>query len=147
MSLNRFLLAVSVLLLSLASSASPAEPVLAGKWRVKSATLYGKPAPDAVGSIYLFGKDALLSIQHIGHEEKPASGTVDLTAKPWTIDLELDDDRPAVGGEGPREGIIELKGDVLTFCVSAAAKEPRPKKFESKEGQFSLLIVMERIKK
>lgn len=147
MSLNRFLLAVSILLLSLASSASAAEPVLAGRWRVKSATFYGKPAPDEVGSIYLFGKDFLLSIQHIALEERPASGTVDLTAKPWTIDLERDDDRPAVGGGGPREGIIELKGDVLTICVNGTAKEPRPKKFESKEGQLSILIVMERVKK
>ena len=136
-----------LLILSLASAASSAEPALAGQWRVKSATLYGKPAPEAVGRIYRFGKENLLSLQYIGHEERPAFGFVDMKAKPWTLDVELDEDRREVGGEGAKEGIIELKGDVLTICVSAAAKEPRPKKFESKEGQFNMLIVMERIKK
>ena len=123
------------------------EPALAGEWRAKSVTLYGKPNPGQVGSIYRFGKDALISFQFAGHKAQPAMGVVDFKAKPWTVDIELNDDRREVGGEGAREGIIELKGDVLTICVSAAAKVPRPKKFESKEGEFSVLIVLERVKK
>ena len=87
----------ALLILSLASAALSAEPALAGQWRVKSATLYGKPDPGAVGNIYRFGKENLLSLQYIGHEERPAFGFVDMKAKPWTLDIELDDDRREVG--------------------------------------------------
>jgi uncharacterized protein (TIGR03067 family) len=141
-------LSLAILFASFASTAVwGEEPALAGEWRTKSLTLYGKPDPSQVGSIYRFGKDALISFQFAGREAKPAMGVVNFKAKPWTVDIELNDDRREVGGEGAREGIIELKGDVLTICVSAAAKVPRPKKFESKEGEFSVLIVLERVKK
>ena len=79
----------------------------------------------------------------------PAWGWVDVTAKPWAVDIELDDDRPMFGGSGPRAGIMQLKGDIVTICVcgTAGVGEPRPEKFESKEGQLTWLIVLERVKK
>ena len=143
-------LSIAMVFASFASTAVwGEEPALAGEWRVKSETLYGKPSIGQVGCIYRFEKDALVAFQYVGHEAKPATGVVDFTAKPWTLDIELDDDRPAVGGAGPRVGIMELKGDLLTICVSgsAGAGVPRPKKFESKIGQSYVLTVLERVKK
>jgi uncharacterized protein (TIGR03067 family) len=143
-------LSLALLFASFTSAAVWAEePAIAGKWRIKSVTTGGKPSPGQVGCTYEFGKDALISFQYVGDEARPATGMVDFTAKPWTVDIELDDDRPAVGGSGPRVGIMELKGDVLTICVSSTARagNPRPKEFESKKGQSYILIVLDRVKK
>src|SRR5262249_54437368 len=57
-----------------------------------------------------------------------ATSTVDMTKKPWTIDLVL------TGGEKKGEklvGIVKEEGDRMTVCFAPEGK-PRPTEFSSK---------------
>jgi uncharacterized protein (TIGR03067 family) len=127
-------------------SAIAADPPLDGKWRVTSAVQYGKKAPNQVGIAYEFLPGGSMVIRYPGGRNLKGTYTLDRKADPDQIDIETDEDRPDVGGGGPRLGIFDIKDDKLTLCVNGAGKQPRPLKLESKAGKLTILYEFTRVK-
>jgi uncharacterized protein (TIGR03067 family) len=121
-----------------------ADPPLAGKWQVSSAVRYGKVAGGDVGVIYEFLPGGDLVIRFPGGRNLNGTYKLDREPDPDHIDIETDEDRPDVGGGGPRLGIFMVKEDKLVLCINGAAKKPRPLKPESKAGQLTILLEMKR---
>jgi uncharacterized protein (TIGR03067 family) len=132
--------------LTSARSIDAADPPLTGKWVVKSAVRHGKEAPSAVGIVYEFLPAGELVIHYPGGRSLNARYRLNREPDPDEIDIETDEDRPDVGGGGPRLGILAIKDDNLTLCINSAARKPRPAKLESKAGQVTILYELTRKK-
>lgn len=127
-------------------SAYAVDPPLTGKWRVTSAVRFGKDAPREVKSIYEFLPGGDLVIRLPGGAIKKGTYKLNREADPDHIDIETDEDSPALGGGGPRLGIFTIKDDILGLCINGDAKVARPLKLESKEGQKTILLDLKREK-
>ncbi len=77
--------------------------------------------------------------------EQEGTYKLDTSVTPWQIDVEMFEDRPDVGGGGPRKGIISIKRDVLLFCLSGTSAAPRPQKMVSEKGTYHILRRMRRL--
>jgi uncharacterized protein (TIGR03067 family) len=122
-----------------------------GKWRVVQAVFYGEDAPDSRGEVCEFRERGQLLVWLPG-EIAPQEGSYWLDRKqtPHHIDIETFQDRPDVGGGGPRRGIFRIRGDVLLVCVtgeSGTDDDFRPEDFTSVEGSRAILYTMERIRR
>jgi len=118
-----------------------------GKWRVVAKTWYGKDSKDEVGLVWQFqGKDRF-SMHFAGGRTLEGRYQIDINKKPWQIDIETKEDEPAVGGGGPRKGIVSIDGDRLQLCVTGSAPAPRPTEMVSQSGTLNILWILERIKR
>ena len=125
-------------------------PIL-GKWRVVQAVFYGEDAPESRGKVYEFREGGRMLVWRLG-EISPQEGSYWLDRKqtPHHIDIETFEDRPEVGGPGPRRGIFRIQGDVLIVCVTGESGNDddfRPEDFSSVEGSRAIRYTMKRIPK
>ena len=91
-------------------------------------------------TIWKFTKDARLLMP--GSNRLDGKYKLDVATSPWSIDIELGEDRKALGGGGPRKGIVKIKNGVLTLCVLSGALPNRPAKFKSEKKTFTILYTM-----
>ena len=141
--MNRFAFCC-LLLLAPALAAEDKKPdpkadlaALKGKWKVTTAKFDGKESALA-GRVLAFGEKEFTTFD--GDKKGRTLGfTLDPGADPKRIDLALP------GTDRKAAGIYVLDGDKLTLCYGEPGAE-RPKKPESKEGQKTFLLVLERVK-
>ncbi len=115
-----------------------------GEWKVDSAKANGQEPQGAEGD-QIKGATWTISADKItvtfNGEDRVSTYTVDPTAKPKAIDVMSEK-------EGTFKGIYKLEGDTLTICASIQRGDnERPTAFESKEGSFTMLMVLKRVKK
>jgi uncharacterized protein (TIGR03067 family) len=70
---------------------------------------------------------------------------LDTGKTPWWIDVEQNDDKPELGGGGPRPGILAIKDHRLELCVAGGASRPRPEKMVSEKVSRHILYEMQRV--
>lgn len=144
--LSAALIIVAGLLSAGDSRVAAEEPAIQGKWKVISTKWYGKDASDDVGVIWEFQDEKQLVIHFANARKLEGRYQFDTDKNPWQIEIETSEDRPDVGGGGPRKGIVSIEGDGLTLCVTGSAAVQRPKEMVSKEGTLNILRVMKRVK-
>jgi len=123
------------------TSAAAEKGKLEGSWEVVSAQFSGKEAEGKEADEikqhkFVFKGDTVTAKYEVKYAVDPGK-------KPKEITLEIND-----GPEQERgtwKGIYELKGDELTICVGMPNTE-RPHKFETKEGELSMLMKLKRVK-
>jgi len=113
---------------------------LIGQWKVVAKTQYGEVTKVEKETIWEFTKDARLLLP--GTNRMDGKYTLDDSTSPWSIDIELADDRKALGGGGPRKGIVKIKNGVLTLCVLGGALPDRPATFKSEKKTLTILYTM-----
>jgi RNA polymerase sigma factor (sigma-70 family) len=115
-----------------------------GTWKIDSAKANGEePQGDEgdriKGSTWTI-TDEKITVTFNG-EDRVATFKLDPAAKPKTIDVMTEK-------EGTFKGIYKLEGDTLTICASVGKGDTeRPAEFVSKEGGFTMLLVLKRVKK
>ncbi len=115
-----------------------------GEWKVDSAKANGQePQGDEgeriKGSTWTITADKI-TVTFKG-EDRVSSYEIDAAAKPKIINVMTEK-------EGTFKGIYKLDGDTLTICASVGRGDnERPTEFESKEGGFTMLLVLKRVKK
>jgi len=124
----------------LPASAVAEENKLIGQWKVVSQTQYGKVTEVKKKTIWEFTKDARLLMP--GTNRLDGKYKLDNSTSPWSIDIEHGEDRKAVGGGGPRKGIVKIKNGVMTLCVLGGALPNRPAKFKSEKKTLTILYTM-----
>jgi uncharacterized protein (TIGR03067 family) len=129
-----------------ASSLAADKPGIVGKWKVVSVTWYGKTSKSEVGAIYEFADKNRLAIRFPDGHALTGEYRTDAEKKPPHIDIETAEDKPQVGGGGPRAGIFSVQDDRLVLCLNGAASVPRPDKFESRKDPPTIVWSMERLK-
>jgi uncharacterized protein (TIGR03067 family) len=138
------MLSVAVLLPSIARGDDKADlGKMQGDWKMSSAKTRGKDAPPEFlkSKLNVKKKTFTLIMTRDGKERKrPIEVKIDGSKSPKQIDLIKKD------GTVESHGIYKLEKKTLTLCF-ARASDPRPTKFESKDGDKSFLMVFERPKK
>ncbi len=141
---------VTLLLSGLLSGIAPAEEgkkdlaALEGTWTLESLQYDGK---DLTGqykfALVIKGKTATIEGSNTIKNEYAKIGLkLDPSTTPKCLDLTV------VGGtqkDSVLEGIYEVKGDEMKWCVKVLGKE-RPGKFESPEGESIALVTFKRRK-
>lgn len=117
---------------------------LIGQWKVVAKSMYGKVKEVKKEPIWEFTKDARLLMP--GSNRMDGKYKLDDSTSPWSIDIELAGDRKALGGGGPRKGIVKIKDGVMTLCVLGGALLDRPAKFKSKKKTLTILYEMKLVK-
>ena len=120
------------------------EPTIVGEWIGEKAVSGGKELPVPPGGIAMgFNADGTLTLHEGGKgNAKTGSYKVDPKKNPAEIDLVP----PADKKDDTILGIYKLEGDTLTLCFQKGSGE-RPMKFESPEGDRTVVITMKRVKK
>jgi uncharacterized protein (TIGR03067 family) len=120
------------------------EATIVGEWIGEKAVSGGKEMPVPPGGIsFGFHADGTLTIKEGGRTDgKTGSYKVDPKKNPAEIDLIP----PADKKDDTILGIYKLEGDTLTLCFQKGDPE-RPTKFESPEGERTVVITMKRVKK
>lgn len=110
---------------------------LKGKWKVAAVTFDGNVAKPDDRTLVIDGNSFTA---YTGDKKgRSLTFTVDPSKDPKHIDLTLkEQDQKAAG-------VYTLDGDKLTICYGEPGTA-RPKKFESKSGDKTFLLVLERIK-
>ena len=114
---------------------------LQGKWKVISRKLDGRPLKPAVtwtitGNKLLYG-GGFYALLTLNAKETPRAFDFDQYDAGGTVTR---------GGKGFK-GIYAFEGEnTLKWCVTALTGSPRPKAFESKEGDGNILYVLQRVK-
>jgi RNA polymerase sigma factor (sigma-70 family) len=114
---------------------------LQGTWEFVSGQLHGKKVEgDEADEIkkhkFVFKGDKLTA-------KAEATYTIDPSKKPKEIDLKIEEGPEAE--RGTWKGIYDLKGDELTLYI-ALPNQDRPTKFETKEGEMTMLLKLARVK-
>jgi uncharacterized protein (TIGR03067 family) len=149
------MLTLTILALTLSAPAKDdPKPDLAkqiiGEWHVSSISVFGD-SPIAIpegGLTFIFeagGKVTMKDTKSKGVVTHTGTYKLDATKSPAELDM-----TPAKGEKDPDFlGIVKLAGETLIFCGGPAGKEgaPRPKAFESKKDDLSVLIELKKAKK
>ena len=134
------LIALACLPICVPASAVADDNQLIGQWKVVATSLYGKVTDVKKETIWEFTKDARLLMP--GTNRLDGKYKLDDSTSPWSIDIELAGDRKALGGGGPRKGIVKIKDGVMTLCVVGGAFLDRPAKFKSEKKTLTILYKM-----
>jgi uncharacterized protein (TIGR03067 family) len=120
------------------------EATIVGEWIGEKAVSGGKELPVPPGGISMgFNADGTLTLHEGGKGNvKTGSYKIDPKKDPPEIDLSP----PADKKDDTILGIYKLEGDTLTLCFQKGGPG-RPTKFESPEGDRSVVITMKRVKK
>lgn len=111
---------------------------LNGKWKVAALTFDGKEQKVDAQRTMVIDADGLTA--YTGDKKgRTLTFTVDPAADPKRIDLALS------GSDQKAAGLYALAGDKLTICYGEPGAA-RPKKLESKGGDKTFLLVLERAK-
>ena len=131
------------------------EPIL-GQWKVTSAVQKGKELDNWEGYTYTFRRNGTYTGQAPNGDKLDGKFTLEKTEEDRdfrNIKLESEEDRPDLGGGGPRLGIFKTTSDdqmnlILTICVNQireTSNHPRPSQFQSKSS-FRLLLTLTEVK-
>ncbi len=121
-----------------AEDKKPDKEKLQGEWKVTAAKMGGKDdGGEVVGKTAVFKGDKVTIRSESEFELDPSKD-------PKHFDLTVTEGPERERGKWP--GIYKLEGDKLTLHVALPGGE-RPTAFESKEGESSVLLTMERVKK
>jgi len=121
------------------------EATIVGEWVGEKAVSGGKEMPVPPGGVsFGFNADGTLTIAEGGRgNAKTGSYKIDPKKNPPEIDLIP----PADKKDETILGIYKLDGDTLTLCFQKGGPGGRPTKFESPEGERTVVITMKRVKK
>ena len=117
---------------------------LEGEWVMVSGERDGQTLPEEyVKTATRVAKDGVSTVTIAGMVVMKSKYTIDPTKKPKAIDFEATEGEAA----GKKiQGIYELDGDTVKFCVAAPDKD-RPTEFTAKEGSGWTMSVWKRAKK
>jgi uncharacterized protein (TIGR03067 family) len=125
-----------------AEDAAQDQQKMQGTWQVVSAAREGKEMPEELRKTLRFVvKDDTITIKgRQGGEGDKATFKLDPGKTPKTIDL-LNPQH----SQSPIQGIYEIKGDTLRFCMGRPG-QARPAEFPAKPGNDVRLMVLQREK-
>jgi uncharacterized protein (TIGR03067 family) len=117
---------------------------LEGEWVMVSGERDGQALPEEyVKTATRVAKDGVSTVTIAGMVVMKSKYTIDPTKKPKAIDFEATEGE----AQGKKiQGIYELDGDTLKFCLAASDKD-RPTDFTAKEGSGRTASVWKRAKK
>lgn len=126
------------------------KPEIVGTWIVTSAMSNGKEYESMKGNTFIFEEDG--SYVHTRKAGLQVKGTFKTSPKGdiSLIAMESWEDKPEVGGAGPRLGIYKSEADkdktrVLSICIRTGGGLPRPDDFKSTKGSHRLLINLQQV--
>jgi RNA polymerase sigma factor (sigma-70 family) len=117
--------------------------LLQGRWRIVSAEIGGKKAPD--DEFQRMQENPLVFKGDTVRVRLQSDYKIDPTKNPKEIDI-----TPQEGPENEKgktfRGIYRLKGDELTLCIPLMPDRDRPTSFTSEEGTLVCVVVLKREK-
>ncbi|WP_461509417.1 TIGR03067 domain-containing protein [Rhodopirellula baltica] len=121
---------------------------LEGSWAVVGITANGElvPREELIGFKFRFSKKELVWLSPDGEKVDEFTIKLDTSQKPLAIEMVETREEDGKKHEKTTLAIIDLKHDKLRICMPPRGEAKRPKSFESKNGSFLSLIVLERIK-
>lgn len=118
---------------------------MVGKWKVEKAEMGGKDLTDFAKEMQFEIRQGGKYTAKIGDETDEGAFTVDPSKSPKELDV-----KPTSGPNKGKtvKGIYKIEVDTLTVCYGFEAdKAARPTKFDSKDGDKTLLMTYKREKK
>jgi len=109
-----------------------------GDWEIVSASFNGNDTPAVKGKKLVFDEKEFSTFDG-DKKGRTIAFTADVKANPKQLDLERPDGQKAFG-------IFVIEKGEMKICSAEPGAE-RPKKFESKEGEKTFLLVLKRMKK
>ena len=111
-----------------------------GTWKIEECSFYDKPDPERVGDILLIASSGPSSIERAGTplpleltlEQKGNSNQFDIT-------FATNEDSLAMGGGGPRPGLLQLLDNgELEMLVAGSASGDRPTDFSADQKSLHI---------
>ena len=118
---------------------------IVGEWVVERLTIAAEDEPQPADCDRIMFDSAGKYFRRqgsTGELRKIGTYSVDVTAKPMTIDMEAH-----TPGGGKWQGIFKIEDDTLTLCLPPLERPARPTTFESPKDSFNQLYVYKRVKK
>ena len=122
-----------------ADGKKPDRELLQGEWKIATAKMDGRDQEPMVGSLVSFTGDTVKTMV-----SPPGTFKLDATATPRHIDVVITEGRQ--DKQGKYLGLYKLDGDRLTLHISHP-DGARPADFENRDGDHTILMIMERVKK
>lgn len=125
------------------------EKSLQGTWKPNSTRQDGndEPADEAKRYVVKFEDGGKYLITRDGDKFLKGTYKLDAEKKPAQLDLTVEENADNANGAGETlQGIVELKGEELTWCFSPPNEGSRPNDFTAESGSRRILVKMKKDK-